>query len=708
MPNKFREEIRRYLRYLTLPASIYIAILITASSSWSSPPESSISGRPLVLSSTAEELLLFFEEEELVIATRSATPVRKAPAIATVITADEIRNMGARDVLDVLKMVPGFGVSIIEFNLFMLEVRGIRTQLSEKVLFMIDGHRLNLHWNGSALYHIADDVPIDYIKRIEIVRGPGSVLYGANAFVAVINIVTKDADNIKGLQATAGGGSFDTQHYNLLYGHAGQKLKITGSLDYYYSDGAKLKIEQDALSGTPFTTTPGETNLGSERTDLFLKASYGDLTFKGQYQKSRHEQNIGMGYALVDYSYQKQDNYWLELAYDSKIAEDTSSNIKLFFNRFSQEPRVKVMPDNFAGSFPGGLIGRPFLKNRSFGGELQIDYDISKDNHLVTGAYYEKVRQYDVKHFTNFDPRVFPPTAIDLGRVQDVSSWANWNRDATREIWAAYVQDEWDIKDDLSLTAGVRYDHYSDFGGTTNPRVGIVWGFWEKADLKLLYGRAFRAPNFVELYNRNNPVNVGNKDVKPEKITTYEASLGFKPARSFMVDLNYFYSEINDLIIWDAQSPALHVNAGEAEVDGIEFVFTGQYTHDDYWKLSYTYQDPVDSATNERLPYVPLHRATGSVNYGLTKYLNARTDILWTGERSRPAGDKRDDVAAYTTVDLALTLKNFYKTMEIQGTVHNLFDEKYEDPDTSGASQLIPGDFPREGISGMLTASYKF
>ncbi|MEW6602998.1 MAG: TonB-dependent receptor, partial [Nitrospirota bacterium] len=260
----------------------------------------------------------------------------------------------------------------------------------------------------------------------------------------------------------------------------------------------------------------------------------------------------------------------------------------------------------------------------------------------------------------------------------------------------------------VNLTAGVRRDHYSDFGDTTNPRVGIVWGFRENADLKLLYGKAFRAPNFVELYNRNNPVNVGNIDVKPEKISTYEASLGFKPAKSFTVDLNYFYSEIKDLIVWNSQSPALHVNAGEADIDGVELVLTGQYTSENYWKLSYTYQDPRDSMTDERLPYVPIHRASGSLNHGLTKYLNIHTDVLWTGERSRPAGDTRDDIAAYTTVDLALTLKNFYKTLEIQGTVHNLFDEKYEDPDTSGASQLVPGDFPRDGISGIITASYKF
>ena len=657
---------------------------------------------------TAEELLLFFEEEELVTATRHETPVRKAPAIVTVITARDIRNMGARKLLDILKTVPGFGLSINEFGAAMLEVRGIRTPLSEKVLVMIDGHSLNVPFTGSALYFIADDLPVENIKQIEIVRGPGSALYGANAFVSVINIITRDADKIDGIDAKGSYGSFDSGKINLTGGKSFENsLKVSGSIDYFRTNGENFMIERDALSGTPYTTTPGNGFLQVEKTDLFLKASYGDLTFRGHYlTKKRKGDYIGFAYALTDDSVNPIEYYWGELSYTRDITEHLLTTTKVYYNYYEQDSSIEVMPEGFAGSFPDGMIGEPKLKDRTIGGELQFDYAVSGSNHITGGAVYEKIKQFDVKQFANFDPTLFPPVPVDLGPVQEV---ANWNKDAKREIWAVYIQDEWEITDSLNLTAGIRHDHYSDFGDTTNPRVGLVWGFLKNADLKLLYGQAFRAPNFVELYNSNNPVNIGNPDLAPEKIKTYEAGIGIKPAPSFTVDLNYFYSRIEDLIVWDTStSPALHVNAGEAEVDGIELVLTGQYTSENYWKLAYTYQDPEDSATGERLPNVPLHRAAANINYGLTKYLNVHTDVLWTGERSRPAGDARDDVASYTTVDLALTLKNFYKTLEIQGTVHNLLDEDYEDPDTSGASQLIPDDFPREGISGMITASYKF
>ncbi len=661
-------------------------------------------------SETAEDLLLFFEEEELVIATRRPTSVRKAPAIATVITSREIKNMGARNLKDILKLVPGLGISINEFGAPMFEVRGIRTNLSEKVLLMVDGHSLNKNMVGSALFHLYSNLSVENIKQVEIVRGPGSALFGANAFTAVINIVTKEADEIDGLLVTAKGGSFDSEQYNLLAGKSvTTDLKIAGYVDYYNTDGPNTRIEADSLSGTPWTNAPGNADLFEEKNDIFLKLTYKDLYIKGHYLKKRTGNYISTTYTLTDEEHWPKYYYWLEAGYNLDINDQLSANMKVYYDYYEQKAVVKLMPEGFAGSFPNGMIGEPQLKDRTIGGELQLSYDISAQNHLVFGVAYEKITQFDVKVSANFDPTLFPPTPAYLGSVQDVSSWANWNKDVTREILAIYIQDEWEIINNLNLTAGIRHDHYSDFGDTTNPRVGIVWDFMENANLKMLYGQAFRAPNFIELYNRNNPVNVGNPDLNPERIKTYEAGLGITLTQSLKANINYFYSDIEDLIIWDTStSPALHVNEGKAEVDGIELVFTGQYTPNNYWKLAYTYQDPKDPDTNQRLAYVPLHRATASINYGLTKYLNIHTDILWTGERSRPSGDTREPAADYTTVDLALTMKNVYKSLEIQGTIHNLFNEKYEDPDRSGAAQLVPNDYPREGISAMLNVSYKF
>lgn len=651
----------------------------------------------------------YFRTDRLLLtATKRDLPIRKAPAIATVLNQEEIRYMGARNLRDVLTMVPGIGVSRNEFGVFMYEVRGIRTQLSEKILVMIDGHSINKSIiTGSALYRIFDDMPVKNIKRVEIIRGPGSALYGANAFVAVINIITKDAIDISGVEVSGGVGSFDTGNINLVGGkifHNG--FKISGSLDYFKTDGENFLIEEDALSGAPFATTPGYAFAEIEETDIFFKASYKDLSFKGHYISSRRDNfYIGFNHVLTDDSTDPITNFWAELSYSPSLSERLQATFKSYIDFYEQDTSAEIYPEGFiqplptppfpSGSFylyPDGLIGAPKLKNQTVGGELQFDYDLSPVNHLVIGAMYERTRQYDVKQFANFNPLTFEP----FGSVQDVSSFANWNIDEDRNVWALYVQDEWAMRDNLNFTAGVRYDHYSDFGDTTNPRVGLVWGFLENVDIKLLFGQAFRAPNFAELYNQNNPVEAGNPDLNPEKIRTYEGGASVRLKEHFTFELNYFHNDIEDLIT--RPTSPVYANAGSAEVNGLEVILAGNYSYKDFWKLTYTYQDPEDDNGNG-LPYVPKHRATANFNYGFNDYLTFHADVLWTGSRPRQSGDSRPDIDSYTVLNLCITAGNFYKNLEFQLAVNNVLDENYRDPDTSGAAQLIPNDFPRGGRS---------
>jgi iron complex outermembrane receptor protein len=662
-------------------------------------------------SQAGKDLSLFFEEQDLVTATKRPTSLRKAPAIATIITAEEIRNMGARNLLDVLKTVPGLGISTNEWGTQMIEVRGIRTGTSEKILVMIDGHSLNRNTNGSALvYNVAGSIPMENVRQVEVVRGPGSALYGNSAFVATVNIITRNAEEIDGVESKAGVGSFDSGKGNLVGGRAvGENLTVSGSLDHYRTEGPRLAVEADTLAGTPFSQAPGASRQSSRNTDAFLKAGLGDLSFRGHFQTRQEQFFIGIASALTDDSYNRIDTYWGELAYGLPIGDALAANVKLYHDAYHQSGQVKIFPNGFGGGFPDGMIGRPILRNRTLGGEIQLDWDAFPGNHLIAGIAYEALRQYDVRQEANFDPATF----ADLGPVQEV---ANWNKDVTRRIFAAYLQDEWQLPARVNLTAGVRYDHYSDFGNTVNPRAALVWSFLENAELKLLYGQAFRAPNFQELYNINNPVVAGNPDLKPERIKTWEAGASWRLNRFLAANLNYFYSKIKDQIGWDtATTPAINANIGNSRTQGVEAGIGGNWDTDVSWKAAYAWQDPRDSDTGLRLPYVPSQRASGSVNYGLTKFANLHGELLWTGTRPRGPGDDRPKMPAYATFDLAATFKNFYRTLELQATIRNLFDRRYRDPDTSGGNvnlagtgPKVPGDFPREGRSAFVTASCGF
>ncbi|MCE5194995.1 MAG: TonB-dependent receptor [Nitrospiraceae bacterium] len=660
---------------------------------------------------TKEELLLFYEEKDLIIATKKPTPLRKAPAIATVITAEEIRNMGARNLLDILKRIPGIGVGIADQpTMNSIEVRGIKTRNSEKVLIMIDGMRMNNLVLGEAMY-TATDISVENIKRVEVIRGPGSALYGANAFIAVINIVTKTASDIKKAEITAGGGSYGTQHYNLQSGYDGDNLKIAGVFDYFSTKGAKSFIESDAQTlndiahGTHASMAPGYTSEWNRRYDTGINMSYGDLSIKGRLIEKKKGSFTGVAYALNDESYQEFKQFFIDLSYLIKANSNLDITARAYVNQINMNFYWEIFPEGYAGLFPDGLLGSPSTKNRTTGVELTGDYTI-KNHTLTVGTVAEYAEQFGTKHFTNFNPNTYAP----LGSFQDITSWGNWNKNVDRTILALYLQDIWKISNSISFTAGIRYDNYSDFGDTINPRLGFVWEFAEDLSLKLLYGTAFRTPTFTELYSINNPVEGGNPDLKPEKIKTYEVGIEYRFLQKFTSRINYFHNEIKDLIVLGEKpspaDPAPYINKNKAKVDGVETELIYNYSKNIYGYLNYTYQHPIDADTGKKLLAVPSHRANAGINFLILQHLNTNLNLNWVGERSRAAGDTRYPLPSTYTVDLTMILKRLYKDFEIRGSVYNIFDKEYKDP--SPYPVKVQYDYPTNHRSFIFDLQYKF
>ena len=315
--------------------------------------------------------------------------------------------------------------------------------------------------------------------------------------------------------------------------------------------------------------------------------------------------------------------------------------------------------------------------NRRLGFEIQADYVISDNNTFTLGFDYKWERQDNVTFHANFEPL----TSASLGSIQDVSD-TNWIRRVYRQIWAVYIQDKWDITEDLGITVGIRHDHYSDFEGTTNPRIALVWDFMENATLKLLYGQAFRAPAFNELYVINNPVLLGNPDLKPETIRTYEVGLSYKFTDWYSVNVNYFYNVIRDTIGLTAGSVQMFDNIGGSNIQGVEFEARADLS--DFWKwggyafANYTYLDA--EAKGDPLPDVPKHKGNIGVNLGITKYLNANLHTFISDSRVRAEADTRDDSSGYALMNLSLTAKDFFKGLKVKASLFNLLDKDYKDP----------------------------
>ncbi|MBI5187575.1 MAG: TonB-dependent receptor [Nitrospirae bacterium] len=647
----------------------------------------------------SEEAMFWGEEEKIISATKYIKRLREAPAIATVITAEQIRNMGARNLLDVLKTVPGFEITTSDIGRKAIHVRGIKTVASEKIRLMLDGHEVNEPTTAGLAWSF-DNMPIENIKRIEVIRGPGSALYGTNAFLAVINVVTKDVGDIEGTRLSVSGGSFNTQKYNIVSGYRLGDLNITGFLNYYDTGGERLRVDKDVIGNS------GSTLDYERRFDGDLKLIFKDFVLKGKYISAKRGPYIGVGDALNDESEITTVQYFGELDYIHSY-EHVDVVAKVYLDEFDWDAFWEVYPEGFklAGviPFPDGFLGHPYLKEGKTGAEVQFDFIPIEKNKASFGFAYEGIRQYDVRSENNFNPFTFAP----LGSIQDTTSWGNWNQNRERYVRAIYFQDAHTISDALEITAGVRYDDYSDFGNTTNIRGGMVYKFSRDGEFKFLYGEAFRAPVFEEMYIINNPAILGNEKLKAEKIRTYEGGLGFRLFDKLNAGINYFYSDIGDLIQQAAQPSGAkkYENTTGATASGIEAELKGRLNDNSYAFANYTYQESQYKDTNEKIPDVAKHKGNIGLNIGLSKFISINANTLLIGPRGRTSGDSRGDLKGQSVTNLTVIGKDFYKGLEIRGSAYNIFNENYTDPSPKGT---VPGDFPRAGINFIVEAAYQF
>ena len=184
------------------------------------------------------DIFYLMDEQLITIASKREEKVKDAPSIVTIITEKEIENMGARTISDILMTVPGFDILKSAFiGISDINVRGISsTNANRELKLLIDGHSINDPGTGSVTFFF-DDLPLRNVKRIEIIRGPGSAIYGANAFLGIINVITKDSDDIDGVEVSTRFESYDTQDYSIMFGKTLYGIDIAGFANFYNTNG---------------------------------------------------------------------------------------------------------------------------------------------------------------------------------------------------------------------------------------------------------------------------------------------------------------------------------------------------------------------------------------------------------------------------------------------------------------------------------------
>ncbi|MCP4149687.1 MAG: TonB-dependent receptor, partial [bacterium] len=489
-------------------------------------------------------------EVDVYIASKSRQKIDDAPGVVTVITSEEIKNMGARDLRDVLRTVPGFELGMRNTSYTGIGVRGVMTLNSEKVKILIDEVPVNENLEGSGTVMFGE-LPVDNIERIEILRGPGSALYGDSAFVAVINILTKKAD-IDNTSVSVKGGSFNTKEVGFLLGKKSANFKIKASFNYHDTDGGKIAIDSDILTNDPLNrdiSLPaagrGYAIEGRKKIISSLNLSYKNLYFKGFYVNLEKNHYLGGLGAVVDGSLLKSYQLNGMLGYKFSPNERLEIEPRIYTLLYKLENLWQNYPAGYRSPFglvyPHGLYQLANVTQKKFGCDVKFTFNLSGNNQFIAGTSFESIRFTNDGDFNN----VANPE-LDSDNLEPAPSILDAD---PRKIFAVFFQDQWDVSNRVTLTAGLRYDKYNDAGSTVNPRLAVVLKPFDKTVFKLMYGRAFRAPIFVELYlNYAGGFVTGNEGNKPETINTGELEFSYSFTETIHFRANFFYNSINNLI----------------------------------------------------------------------------------------------------------------------------------------------------------------
>jgi outer membrane receptor protein involved in Fe transport len=583
-----------------------------------------------------------------------------APSSVTVITADEIQQHGYRTLAEILQTVRGFFVTYNR-NYTSLGVRGFARpgDFNTRILLLVDGHRLNDNIYDEAMLGTEFPVDIDLIQRIEIVRGPVSSLYGSNALVAVVNIITRRGRDLNGLELSSEAASFNTYQGRISYGHSLHELELLVSGTFYGSRG------HNQLFYPEFNTPATNNGIASHADDdqvgsTLATVSFRDFTLQTAY--STREKGIptaSYGTLFNNAGTRTTDSHgYIDLRYEHSFANSWDLLARTFYDRYTYHG-IYIYPSD---ANPGQISPNVDLgEGKWWGAELQLTKTVRRRNRITAGGEYrDNIRQDQSNYSLN-------PYSLFLD-------------DRRRSfVGAFYLQDELTITKSLALNAGARYDRYSADRASTDPRIALIYRPWNQTALKLMYGEAFRIPNVYEKYYSISP-NLPNPELDPERIRTTEFVWEQGLAKTLWFSTSAFYNTINGLITQQpvANDSLIFRNLQKVASTGLEFEIQGQLSSGLEGSASYSVQKTQDQLTHDFLSNSPRNL----VKFGLTQPFFGRKIFASVNAqyRSHMQSLPGSSVSPFCIINLTALTRTLGKHLDFSGSVYNLLDKTYFDP----------------------------
>lgn len=513
-------------------------------------------------SMSLEELI----EVQISVATGSAQSLIDAPAIVSVITAEDIAFWNYASVAEAVASVPG--IYCIDDRLAAnCGVRGINGGFrgyNRVFKVMIDGHDIAFRSDSNS-YLGPELIPVEVIERIEIVRGPGSALYGANAFLGVINIISReDLSRSSQLHSRIGE---DQLHASFALQDQRRDSGYLFSVSAAYHDRSGTKVPDTIPARSRFVAGASSRNDLAAPVSLFAKSHWraGDhaLSLQGRFSRLDSRASfVDFGRfaetgQLGDETRVSLDSWQLSLDDDWRINE--SLNARLGLSWGSGQPSSKEFLDvGLSESVPERDFGYDSLF-----GKAELRWTLADANTLTVGVDYLEDRE---QLFESFD--------IDRESGERTRKGIEQGEKNFRDL-GLYAQFSGKIFDRYGITANVRHDNHSIYGDNSNYRLGFVYRFSPRIGIKLLYGTSFKAPAAIQLFGQplfDGEV-TGNRDLQAEEASTYEAQLNWSIDSQLSGSFNLFSTRVNDKVeLVPSGTNQVPLNQGEQKSEGVEGV----------------------------------------------------------------------------------------------------------------------------------------
>jgi outer membrane receptor for ferrienterochelin and colicin len=666
-----------------------------------------------------------------------------SPANIHIITAKQIDDRGYKNLEDLLRNLPG--VDLQEYaaigNYNVITMRGASS--NNKFLILKDGVRLSTP--AGEINAIANNYPLYLAKRVEVLIGPASLSYGADAFAGVINIISSDKSNADYTKVSMSVGDAHYLNGNAQYsrlfnngiyvnlgvqGHYSQELNFADdypelynndAIDYQFKNTENFQFFGDAIINEHFST-------GVFHSKITYSSDFTATPSASSFDHSSLEESLTNIYTSFNYTF------------NEKLHAKTLFTYQLF--TLGNASHVNNISSDFSKQYKYGRTARYSL-NQDFTYQLN-------QSHLLSGGFV-----YDYFDIIPRSPNL--PSTYEADNKPDEQTLFYPNTELTIDFFqhrdenaGLYLQDNWQINDKWRQVSGIRYDHHTFYGDTVNPKLSTIYQADAQNVFKLLYAHSFLAPPSSQAFNSagsftgekneegewlSSPVSafsVPNERLRPETLRSLELNYEhwFNPQST--IKFAPFYNKINDVIIGSndetAQQPisgayltktSSYKNSGQSTAYGIDISINSTINYDnsntEYWlALSYIDGELTDQGVKTELPLIAHYKIkTGfTLNYQSDHYSYILSPTLrWISSTTGnnlvlTSLDKRTEIESYFVVDLHGEAK-FTDNFTLKLTVNNLLDEKYYHAPFD--SDLVAfNKAPQVGRLAFVTVEYDF